>query len=109
VKFLIDHQLPPALAHFFETHGHFTRHVRDIGLKEATDASIWNHALKNQMVVVSKDEDFYFLVMSLGNMGKLIWVRMGNCRKHVLLDRFQSQLPHIIAAFEAGSDIVEIR
>jgi len=61
------------------------------------------------MVVVSKDEDFYFLATAPGSIIKLIWVRIGNCRTKVLLETFKMQLPRIVAAFESGSRIVEIR
>jgi predicted nuclease of predicted toxin-antitoxin system len=42
VKFLVDNQLPAAL---------------DAGLADATNAEIWEHASRNDCVVVSKDAD----------------------------------------------------
>lgn len=64
MKFLIDQQLPPALARFLQTEGHDAEHVRELGLKEADDKIIWNRAISNGQVVVSKDEDFWYLAMS---------------------------------------------
>ena len=72
MKFLVDHQLPPALARFFESEGHSAQHVRELGLKQADDLVIWRHAMTNDMVVVSKDEDFYFIATPPGAAGKLI-------------------------------------
>jgi predicted nuclease of predicted toxin-antitoxin system len=109
VKFVVDHQLPPALARFLETLGHTAFHVRDIGLKTSDDTEIWRHAVTNGLVVVSKDEDFFFLSNAPGAIGKLVWVRMGNCRTPVLLERFRIKIPQIIASFEAGSRVVELR
>ena len=109
MKFLVDHQLPPGLARLLEHEGHFAQHVREIGLMEADDTIIWRHAITNGMVVVSKDEDFYFLALAPDNIGKLVWVRIGNCRKQALFALFQNRLAQIVAAFEAGSDIVELR
>lgn len=109
MRFLVDQQLPPALARFLETAGHTAQHVREIGMKEAGDGAIWRHAAANQIVMVSKDEDFYFLALSPGSTGRLVWVKIGNCRKQTLIDRFRSQLEAIVAALESGSRIVEIR
>jgi predicted nuclease of predicted toxin-antitoxin system len=109
VNFLIDHQLPPALARFLETQGHTARHVRELGFKEAADTAIWRHAAVNDLVIVSKDQDFYFIATSPGVTGKLVWVRIGNCRKQALFETFKVRLPQIVEAFATGSRIVEIR
>ena len=109
MKFLVDQQLPPALAKFLQGKRHTAQHVRELGLREADDRVIWRHATENGMVLVSKDEDFYFLASIPGNTVKLLWVRIGNCRTKTLLESFQIQLPLAIAAFESGSLIVEIR
>jgi predicted nuclease of predicted toxin-antitoxin system len=58
---------------------------------------------------VSKDEDFYFLAAKPGGDGRLVWVKIGNCRKKVLLEKFGAQLGAIVAALEADNQIVEIR
>lgn len=109
MKFLIDHQLPPALVRFLQSHGHSAQHVRELGLKEADDSVIWAHAAAHELVVVSKDEDFYYLAVSPGDAGKLLWVRTGNCRKQKLFELFLARLSQIIAAFQAESNIVELR
>ena len=109
MKFVIDHQLPPALARFLEAQGHVADHVRELGLKTSDDATIWRHAVANELVVVSKDEGFFFFVSSPNAAAKLLWVRMGNCRTQFLLERFRLRLPQIIASFETGSSIVELR
>jgi len=54
VKFVIDHQLPPALARFLETQGHVASHVRKLGLKASDDATIWKHAVANELVVFTR-------------------------------------------------------
>lgn len=109
MKFLVDHQLPPALARFIATQGHQAEHVRDLGLTEADDMVIWRHADSRSLVVVSKDEDFTFLAGVAGGTGKLVWVRIGNCRKQALLEAFRIQLPRMVSELEAGGQIVELR
>jgi predicted nuclease of predicted toxin-antitoxin system len=58
VKFLIDAQLPPALAAWLREVGHHAVHVEDVGLREATDGPIWEHALRMAAAIITKDEDF---------------------------------------------------
>lgn len=109
MRFLVDQHLPPALARFLEAGGHTAQHVREIGMKEADDGAIWSHTVAHGIVMVSKDEDFCFLALSPGSTGRLVWVKIGNCRKQVLIEKFRTQLEAIVAALESGSRIVEIR
>ena len=48
MRFIVDAQLPPALARLLTAHGHIAEHVEDIGLREADDSPIWRYALENQ-------------------------------------------------------------
>ena len=48
MRFIVDAQLPPALARLLTAHGHIAEHVEDIGLREADDSQIWRYALENQ-------------------------------------------------------------
>ena len=88
--------------------GHTARHVRELGFKEAGDEVIWRYALANDFAIISKDQDFYFIATSPGAAGKVVWVRIGNCRKQTLFETFKVRLPQIVEAFELGSRIVEI-
>ncbi|MDX6574495.1 MAG: hypothetical protein QOE96_448 [Blastocatellia bacterium] len=58
MTFLIDAQLPPALASWLIQQGHTAQHVDDLGLRNADDIVIWNHALESGAIVITKDEDF---------------------------------------------------
>jgi predicted nuclease of predicted toxin-antitoxin system len=109
VNFLVDNQLPQALCRFFNERGHQSEHVIEVQLDEDSDLEIWNRAATNSQIVVSKDEDFLHLANRQGDDGKLLWVRIGNCRKHTLLQAFDRELPRILQAFDNGFRIVEIR
>jgi len=109
VKFLVDHQLPPALAEFFRGHGHESRHVRELGLKSDDDLTIWRFATTNDFVLISKDRDFFDFATHPNENGKLIWVRLGNCRNQPLLQAFEKFLPQMLQSFADDSRIVEIR
>jgi predicted nuclease of predicted toxin-antitoxin system len=109
MKALVDSQLPIALAIHLRQRGHDCQHVLEIGLDESNDLAIWSHALKESRVIVSKDEDFVFLANRPGDGGRLIWVRLGNCRNTVLMAAFDRVLERIVEAIDSGQRIVEIR
>jgi predicted nuclease of predicted toxin-antitoxin system len=58
VNFLVDAQLPPALARWISSQGHHATHIFDIGLQAADDTVIWERARSDKTVIISKDEDF---------------------------------------------------
>lgn len=58
MRFLIDSQLPPALARWIAAQGHDAQHVADLGMAGATDRAIWNRAVEQKSVIVTKDDDF---------------------------------------------------
>lgn len=109
MNFLVDNQLPRVLARFLAQHGHRATHVLDLGLDEASDRALWSHARRHDVVLVSKDEDFVHIANRQGDAGRLVWVRIGNCRKQALLETFDRALPRIVAALEEGYRIVELR
>jgi predicted nuclease of predicted toxin-antitoxin system len=61
VKLLVDNQLPIALARYLEANNFECEHVQDVGLDAADDQTIWQYAIANQSVIVTKDEDFQLL------------------------------------------------
>ena len=58
MKFLVDAQLPPALARWLRDAGHEAQAVREVGLREAEDDDIWNHALKTGAVLIPRTKTF---------------------------------------------------
>ena len=107
MRFLIDAQLPPALARYIETLGHIAEHVVDSGRAQASDHSIRSYAAEVTAVIVTKDEDF--AVHRLLYEGPpVVWIRVGNTRRAELLGRFATEFPAIVAALERGESLVEI-
>jgi predicted nuclease of predicted toxin-antitoxin system len=56
--FLVDAQLPPALAKAITEAGYPARHVSDGGLLHADDLPIWDFARKQGCALITKDEEF---------------------------------------------------
>lgn len=109
MRFLVDNQLPPALARFIsEDLQSEAVHVMDIGLRNGTDADVWAYASRNDLVLISKDEDFVTLYSKTAS-ARLLWVRLGNCRRVFLLKVFNEQWSRILGRFENGERFVELR
>lgn len=55
-----------------------SRHVRDVGLRDAVDAVVWQHAAQHGFAIVTKDADFHQRSFLYGHPPKVVWVRVGN-------------------------------
>jgi len=109
VKFIVDAQLPPSLAAALRQAGHDAEAVREIGLREAKDAAIWNYALQNNGVILTKDEDFAERCMASNQAPVVIWLRIGNATNPELLVWFMPQWPSMLGRLEAGDKLIEVR
>lgn len=108
MRFLVDAQLPPALARFLNDAGHQAEHVYDIGMGEASDRAIWNYALQNNAVIITKDEDFVSLVSDNPDAPPVVWVRVGNVGKQALLNWIAPMMMRIVTEIESGEKLIEI-
>ena len=57
MRFIVDVQLPPALAAWLIAQGHEAFHVFELVLTWANDAVIWQRAGATSSIIVTKDED----------------------------------------------------
>jgi predicted nuclease of predicted toxin-antitoxin system len=78
MRFLVDAQLPPALARWLTERGHEASHVVDHQLAAAKDIEIWRFATALGAIVVTKDEDFVYLHRGRSTGPAVVWVRVGN-------------------------------
>lgn len=54
-----------------------------------TDTTLWNYAQDNNLVIVTKDSDFYERLTIKGSPPRLIWIRTGNVSTAFLLELFR--------------------
>ena len=85
MNFLVDAQLPPALANWLIQQGHKAEHIDDIGLREADDIEIWGHALNNSAIIITKNEDFAERSTRTLVGPTIVWLRIGNATNRALL------------------------
>lgn len=109
MRFLVDAQLPPALARWLSSQSHSAEHLMDVGLLDSEDGAIWRHALENQAVILTKDEDFATRAMQAQQAPVIVWLRVGNCSNQDLLQRMSALLPQLLTLIEQGNRIVELR
>jgi predicted nuclease of predicted toxin-antitoxin system len=108
MRFLVDANLPPALARWLIEHGAEASHVADGGGAARTDASIWNEAVAAAAVIMTKDDDFPRR-RSVARQGPQIdWIRLGNTRKAPLLAHLAAVWPGVVAALGRGEAVNEV-
>lgn len=108
MRFLVDAQLPPALARRLVEGGHEAEHVGDSGMQAASDAAIWDYAARQRAVIVTKDEDFAQRKTLTGTGPAVVWIRQPNTRRRPLLAWFDRVLPEILSALDRGETLIEI-
>ena len=107
MRFIVDAQLPPALARRLAAKGYRAEHVADRDLQAASDAAIWDFAVRAAAVIVTKDEDFAQRKTLSDKGPAVIWIRLPNTRRRDLLAWFETVMPDILAALERGETLIE--
>ena len=109
MRFLVDAQLPPALARWLGEHGCAATAVRDVGLRESDDGSIRNFAIEGEWVLVTKDEEWVDRSLDSAEGPPIVWLRIGNCTNRALFSWLEPLLPEILRQLESGQRIIEVK
>ncbi|GAB3968196.1 hypothetical protein GCM10028806_11690 [Spirosoma terrae] len=108
MKFLIDAQLPKALAVFMREKGIDAVHTLELPNRNATkDSEIRMLSMANERIVISKDADFYDSYTAKQEPYKLVYLTIGNLSNKDLLHLFDKNLGHLMAVLERSS-VVEM-
>ena len=103
MKLLFDENLAPRLVAALKDIYPGSVHLRDCGLRGASDEAVWNFARENGFAIVSKDSDFSERSSLYGEPPKVVWLRIGNCttaRADFVLRNSAARLQ----AFETGHE-----
>ena len=105
----LDAHLSPALAAWMNARFEVTvTMLRDLGLRDSSDRDVFLAARKAGAVVMTKDEDFVYLLEELGTPPQIIWVTCGNtsnARLQTILTKAATQTFELLGSGEA---LVEI-
>lgn len=98
-RFLVDVNLPKYFQ-FFSSDKFI--HVVDID-PQMTDSKIWEYALKNHLVILSKDSDFYHKCILSMESPKIVYFQLGNMTLMGLHDYFTANWETIISHLSTGN------
>ena len=73
-NYLIDENLPSTIP--FWNKKNFTHASELTNINYDTD--IWQYALKNDLVIITKDTNFYYRSLAASGVPKVIWIKTGN-------------------------------
>jgi len=104
-KFLVDVNLPKYFK-FFNDQGFV--HVVDLDPRMQDD-DIWNYALDNNLVILTKDVDFYFKFISEKNTPKIIYFQLGNITLNDLHKYFTKYWDYLIYLLDNNSFIIALK
>jgi predicted nuclease of predicted toxin-antitoxin system len=79
VKLLFDENLSHPLIEALSDLYPGSTHVRNVGLEEADDRTIWSNAAEHDYLIVTKDSDFPERALVEGGPPKILWLQLGNC------------------------------
>ncbi|GAB4132493.1 MAG: hypothetical protein Fur0046_02340 [Cyanobacteria bacterium J069] len=109
MKIWVDAQLPPTLANWLSaTFGLEAFALRDLSLRDAKDIEIFEAALAENAVIMTKDSDFIDLVCRLGTPPQILWLTCGNVTNRNLRRLLSATLPDALEQLRLGAMIVEI-
>lgn len=108
MKFLVDAQLPPALARWLVEWGHEAGHVEEVGLQAANDSAIWAHALHTGAIIVTKDEDFAARSVQAATAPIIVWLRVGNTTNRALRAWFEPRFAGVAQLLAQRSRLIEV-
>lgn len=108
MKFLVDAQLPPALATWIEARGHQASHISDLGGVSVSDGMIWEIARRDNRTIVTKDRDFAIWVAARRNGPQVVWIRLGNSTSRNLLTWLEPRWPEIESRLCEQIHLIEV-
>ena len=105
----IDAHLSPAISIWITaTFGISALALRDIGLRDAEDAEIFEAAKTQGIIFITKDSDFVDLVNRFGQPPQIILLTCGNTSNNRLKEILSSKLSEALALLSSGEPLVEI-
>jgi predicted nuclease of predicted toxin-antitoxin system len=100
VRLLFDQNLSPLLPKNLDDLFPGSIHVRSIGLESAGDRTVWEHAAAHNLVIATKDSDFFGWALLQQLQAKVIWIAAGNCSTRQIESAFRDQHQAITESFE---------
>jgi predicted nuclease of predicted toxin-antitoxin system len=108
LSFICDAHIPPSLAAWLRQRGHDAIALLELDLEQLSDREICEMARERDAIVVTKDSDFLYLRHPQDGP-RLLWIRIGNCPRRVLVKAFEKHSERIVTQSTIGDQLVELR
>lgn len=109
MKLLFDQNISPKIVKQISSLLPGSTQVRFVGLENASDIEIFQHAKSNRFTIVTFDSDFVDLNTIYGVPPKVIWLRTGNITTPAISDLINRNILSIKEFIQNDSDeILEI-
>lgn len=95
MKLLLDENLSPRLPALLADSYPDSSQVELLGLRGATDTTVWEYARAEGYVLVSKDNDFRQRSFQYGAPPKVLWLSVGNAGTPIILRLLRESLTEI--------------
>ena len=107
MRFLLDMNLPPAVAEWLQSKGHDAVHIREIGLGRLPDREVFARAAEEGRIVVTFDLDFGEIAGLAGATGAtVLLLRLRLVHQDYFRQRLQAAIVEAAEALEAGATVV---
>jgi predicted nuclease of predicted toxin-antitoxin system len=107
MRFLLDMNLPPALAEWLQSKGHDAVHIREIGLGHLPDREVFARAAEEGRIVVTFDLDFGEIAgLARATGATVLLLRLRLAHQDYLRQRLQAAIVEAAEALEAGATVV---
>ena len=107
MRFLLDMNLPPAIAEWLQSKGHDAVHIREIGLGHLPDREVFARAAEEGWIVVTFDLDFGEIAGLAGATGAtVLLLRLRLAHQDYLRQRLQAAIVEAAETLEAGATVV---
>jgi predicted nuclease of predicted toxin-antitoxin system len=95
MRLLLDENVSWRLVAYLRPYCEAVLHVRDIGLDESPDTSIWRYARQHGYDLLTKDEDFVRLLLAEGFPPRVVALQNAQVPVRALADFLLTRLPQL--------------
>ena len=112
MKLLLDENLSPRLPALLADIYPDSSQIELLGLRGATDTTVWEYAKTEGYVLVSKDSDFRQRSFQYGAPPKVVWLNAGNASTTLILQLLReayNEITHFVTAPDEALLVVTLR